>query len=174
MHIIYFPSFYFPTNCRSKKNEEEKKKMSESVLRYHDQIAAQTTNISKLKEDLTKEQQSKCLLEERLSKVGNQTVFLNEEIVQLKAMSNVNCYHLMNYTRDLISILIYVFGFLGICLVSSGTLQIKRQVSRSRTSARRVGRSVEKRNIEIKRPRRSSQQYIGASALGTGQRGDQL
>lgn len=92
MHIIYFPSFYFLTNCRSKKNEEEKKKMSESVLRYHDKIAVQTTNISKLKEDLTKEQQSKNLLEERLSKVGNQTVFLNEEIVQLKAMSNVNCY----------------------------------------------------------------------------------
>jgi len=44
----------------------------------------------KLKEDLVKEQQSKSILEEQLSKAGNQTTRLDEEIVQLKAMSNVN------------------------------------------------------------------------------------
>lgn len=63
--------------------------MSESVLRYHDQIAAQTTAIAKLKEDLFKEQQSKCTLENRLTKAGDQTTRLDEEIIQLKAMSNV-------------------------------------------------------------------------------------
>jgi len=46
----------------------------------------------KLKEDLIKEQQSKSALEEQLSKAGNQTTRLDEEIVQLKAMSNVNYY----------------------------------------------------------------------------------
>lgn len=92
LRTIYSLSFLFLTNCRSKKNEEEKKKLSESILRYHDQIAIQTTNIAKLKEDLINEQQSKCLLEERLAKVGNQTIRLDEEIVQLKAMSNVNFY----------------------------------------------------------------------------------
>lgn len=64
--------------------------MSESVLRYHDQIAGQTTTIAKLKEDLIKEQQSKCAVEDRLAKAGNQTTRLDEEIAQLKAMSNVN------------------------------------------------------------------------------------
>lgn len=44
----------------------------------------------KLKEDLVKEQQSKYAVEERLIKAGNQTTRLDEEIVQLKAMSNVN------------------------------------------------------------------------------------
>lgn len=44
----------------------------------------------KLKEDLVKEQQSKCVIEERLIKAGNQTTRLDEEIIQLKAMSNVN------------------------------------------------------------------------------------
>lgn len=85
-----FLSIYFLSNHRSKKNEEEKKKISDSVLRYHDQIAGQTTAIVKLKEDLVKEQQSKSALEEQLSKAGNQTTRLDEEIVQLKAMSNVN------------------------------------------------------------------------------------
>lgn len=85
----YFLSIYFLTNRRSKKNEEEKKKISDSVLRYHDQIAGQTTIIIKLKEDLVREQQSKTALEEQLSKAGNQTIRLDEEIVQLKAMSNV-------------------------------------------------------------------------------------
>lgn len=92
MHKIYFLSIYFLANRRSKKNEEEKKKMSESVLRYHDQIAGQTITISKYKEDLIKEQKSKCALEERLAKVGTQTTRLDEEIIQLKAMSNVNYY----------------------------------------------------------------------------------
>jgi len=64
--------------------------MSESILRYHDQISGQTSTIAKLKEDLVKEQQSKCALEECLAKAGNQTTRLDEEIVQLKAMSNVN------------------------------------------------------------------------------------
>jgi len=90
LHKIYFLSIYFLGNRRSKKNEEEKKKISESVLRYHDQIAGQTIAISKIKEDLVKEQKAKCALEERLAKAGNQTTRLDEEIVQLKAMSNVN------------------------------------------------------------------------------------
>lgn len=63
--------------------------MSESILRYHDQISGQTSTIAKLKEDLGKEQQSKCRLEERLTVAGSQTTRLGEEIVQLKAMSNV-------------------------------------------------------------------------------------
>lgn len=90
MHNIYFLSIYFLTDRRSKKNEDEKKKMSESVLKYQDQIAGQTTIITKLKLDLVKEQQSKSVLEDRLAKAGNQTTRLDEEIVQLKAMSNVN------------------------------------------------------------------------------------
>lgn len=90
LHNIYFLSIYFLTDRRSKKNEDEKKKISESVLKYHDQIAGQTTIITKLKLDLVKEQQSKSLLEDRLAKAGNQTTRLDEEIVQLKAMSNVN------------------------------------------------------------------------------------
>lgn len=89
LHKMYFLSIYFLDNHRSKKNEEEKKKISDSVLRYHDQIAGQTTTIVRLKEDLVKEQQSKSVLEEQLSKAGNQTTRLDEEIVQLKAMSNV-------------------------------------------------------------------------------------
>jgi len=87
---MYFLTIYFLTNRRSKKNEEEKKKISDSVLRYHDQIAGQTTTIIKLKEDLVREQQSKSALEEQLSKAINQSTRLDEEIVQLKAMSNVN------------------------------------------------------------------------------------
>lgn len=66
--------------------------MSESVLKYHDQIAGQITTIAKLKEDLFKEQQSKCTLENRLVKAGNQTTRLDEEIIQLKAMSNVKSF----------------------------------------------------------------------------------
>jgi len=66
--------------------------MSESVLRYHDQIAGQMMDIGKIKEDLLKEQKAKCALEERLTKAGDQTTRLDEEIIQLKAMSNVNCY----------------------------------------------------------------------------------
>ncbi|XP_050437503.1 RUN and FYVE domain-containing protein 2 isoform X4 [Adelges cooleyi] len=72
----------------SKLNEEEKKKMSDSMLRYHDQIAALTLNVAKLKEDLVKEQESKRVVEESLTAAGNQTTRLGQEIVQLKAMSN--------------------------------------------------------------------------------------
>jgi hypothetical protein len=39
---------------------------------------------------LAKEQKSKSILEERLSNASNQTTRLDEEIIQLKAMSNVN------------------------------------------------------------------------------------
>lgn len=59
------------------------------VTRYHDQIAGQTISVVKLKEDLVKEQESKSALEERLAKASNQTSRLDQEIVQLKAMSNV-------------------------------------------------------------------------------------
>lgn len=103
-----FPiSIYFLPNHRSKINDEEKKKMSESVLRYHDQIAAHTMTIAKLKEDMIKEQQSKCVLEDRLAKAGNQTVRLDEEITQLKAMSNVNA--LLNFIILPVIFLIQMF-----------------------------------------------------------------
>lgn len=71
-------------------HDEEKKKMSESVLRYHEQIAEQTITIAKLKENIIKEQYSTHLLEDRLVKSSNQSIRLDEEITQLKAMSNVN------------------------------------------------------------------------------------
>lgn len=135
-------------NNRSKKNEEERKKMSESVLRYHDQIAGQTTTIAKINEDLVKEQKAKCVLEERLTKALSQITRLDEEIVQLKAMSNVNLLSqrfecLQRFKFD------YVFKCLGIHSIARGTPQIKRQVPWSRTSAGRGSWSVEKGNTEI-------------------------
>lgn len=88
-NVCCFLSNNILANRRSQKNEEEKKKISESVLRYHDQIAGQTIAIAKLKEDLAKEQESKCVLDERLSKTSQHTTSLVQEIVQLKAMANV-------------------------------------------------------------------------------------
>ncbi|XP_050535792.1 RUN and FYVE domain-containing protein 2 isoform X3 [Daktulosphaira vitifoliae] len=72
----------------SKINEEEKKKMSESLLRYNDQITEQTNTIAKLKQEIVKELESKRLLEDQLTKAGYQTNRLDQEISQLKAMSN--------------------------------------------------------------------------------------
>lgn len=66
--------------------------MSESVLRYNDQITEQTNTITKLKQEIVKEKESKRLLEDQLTKAGCQTNRLDQEISQLKAMSNVNSF----------------------------------------------------------------------------------
>lgn len=121
--------------------------MSESVLRYHDQIAGQTITISKYKEDLVKEQKSKCALEERLAKAGTQTTRLDEEIIQLKAMSNVNCCLRFIIICDILNL--NLWSYLGICSFTRRTSQIERQIQRTGTSSRGASWSVEKRNTEI-------------------------